>query len=193
MRKVPITREGKGNNENTSASSLRRLDPASTVESIVNKALKTSAGKMGLRDVKAVIACLKENDPVACSYCHYNVAKELGTVLGSWDKNIRAVYAYGYDDNTSAEECSENISLFSLVHMIIWAERKTKALKALIEAIDHALVQHQRQLFALKELEHVLDVQVIDDVDVKSRTGYASLLKSIHQMPVQVWGGNNQI
>ncbi|MBN1690914.1 MAG: hypothetical protein JW901_07825 [Dehalococcoidia bacterium] len=191
MRKVPITRKGKGKNEKTAASSLRRLDPASTVDSIVNKALKTSASKMGLRDAKAVIACLKENDPVACSYCHYNVAKELGAVLGSWDKNIRAVYAYGYDDNTSAQECSENISLFSLVHMIIWAERKTKALKALIEAIDHALAQHQRQLFALKELEHVLDVQVIDDVDVKSRTGYASLLKSIHQMPVQVWGDSN--
>jgi hypothetical protein len=157
------------------------------VESVVTKALKTSANKMGLGDVKALIARMKEGDSVAFNYYNYNIAKQLGEVLGSWDKNIRAVYAHDYDDATPEEACFENASPFSLVHMIIWAERKTKAADALVETIDRAMVQHHRHMLGLVNLEHVLDVQVIDDEDVRDRRGYGALLKSIYQPPIQVW------
>jgi len=69
---------------------------------------------MRLGNVQAFIDCIKKGDPMACSYCHYNIAKELGRVLGLWDKDIKAVYAYGYDDNTTDEECYEDISSSSL-------------------------------------------------------------------------------
>jgi hypothetical protein len=187
LSKIPINQEGKGSNEEPATSLARRLDTVSMVESVLNKALKASAKKMALHDIKALIACIKEGDPVACSYCHYNIAKELGEVLGRIDNNIRAVYAYDYADNLSGENCSDHALPFSLIHMIIWAGRKTKALKALIEAIDRALVQQHRRLFGLIDLEHVLDIQVIDDEDVKARTGYAALLKSIYQPPIEVW------
>ena len=193
MSKIPINREGKGNNGEPAASLPRRLDTVSTVQSVVNKALKTSTDKMGLRDTKALIACIKEGDPVACSYCHYNIAKELGEVLGCLDNNIKAVYAYDYDDNLADINCSENTSPFSLIHMIIWVGRKTKALTALIEAMDRALVQHQRRLLGLSDIEHLLDVQVIDDEDVKTRTGYAALLRSIYQPPMQVWRSDQNV
>jgi len=187
LSKIPIGRERRGDNEELSSPLARRLDPESTVESIVNKALKTSVNKMGLRDVKALIACIKQGDPRACSYCHYNIAKELGEALGCLDDNIKAVYAYDYDDNLSDANCAENTLPFSLIHMIIWAGRKTKALKALIEAVDRALVRNQRRLLGISELEHMLDIQIVDDEDVKTRTGYAALLKSIYQPPIEVW------
>jgi hypothetical protein len=190
MSKIPINQERKGNNEEPATSSARRLDTVGTIESVLNKALKASAKKMALRDVKALIACIKEGDPVACSYCHYNVAKELGEVMGRMDSNIRAVYAYNFDDNLSDENYPQNALPFSLVHMIIWAGRKTKALGALIEALDRALVIKHRDLFGRSDLEHALDIQVIDDEDVKARTGYAALLKSIYQPPIEVWRGS---
>lgn len=190
MSKIPINHEGKGTNEETATSSARRLDTVGTIESVLNKALKASAKKMALRDVKALIACIKEGDPVACSYCHYHVAKELGEVMGRMDSNIRAVYAYNFDDNLSDENNPQNALPFSLVHMIIWAGRKTKALKALIEALDRALVIKHRNLFGRSDLEHALDIQIIDDEDVKTRTGYAALLKSIYQPPIEVWHGS---
>ena len=186
MSEIPSKKQSKGNDKGIAASSPRRLDPVAVVESVIKKALISSADKMGPCDVKAIINCIKKGDPTACSYYHYNIARELGRVLGSWDVNIRAVYALGYDDNTSAEEGAENFA-FSLVHMIIWAERKTKALNAMIEAIDRAMVQVYRKLFEMGELQRVVDIQVIDGEDVKNRTGYAALLKSIYQMPIQVW------
>ena len=187
MNKIPVKKQGKGHNGELAASLPRRLDPVSTVESVVTKALKTSANKMGLGDVKALIARMKEADSVAFNYYNYNIAKELGEILGFWDKNIRAVYAHDYDAATPEEACFENTSPFSLVHMIIWAERKTKALNALVEAIDRAMVQHHRHMLGHINLEHVLDVQVIDDEDVRNRTGYGALLQSIYQPPIQVW------
>jgi hypothetical protein len=186
-----VNRKQDKQNTGVPATSLpRRIDPVSTANSILNIALTNSVDKMHLGNVQAFIDCIKKGDPMACSYCHYYIAKELGRVLGLWDKDIKAVYAYGYDDNTTAEECYEDGSSSSLIHMIIWAGRKTNALKALIESIDRAMVQLHRRLLGLKYIEHVLDIQVIDDEDVKNRTGYAALLKSIYQTPVKVWGSN---
>ncbi|MFC1912094.1 hypothetical protein ACFLXG_02945 [Chloroflexota bacterium] len=187
MSKILVKEREKGHNEELSTSLPRQLDPLSTCESIVTKALQTSTNKMGLGDVKALIACMKEGDSMAFNYYYYNIAKELGEVLGSWDKNIRAVYAHDYDGATPEEACCENTSLFSLIHMIIWAERKTNALDALVETINHAMVQQHRHMLGLINLEYVLDIQVIDDEDVRNRTGHAALLKSIYQPPTQVW------
>ncbi len=189
MKKVPVEKQRKGCKEELITSPLPRLlDPVSTVESIVTTALKTSARKMGLGDTEVFVTRLKRGDSVAVNYYRYNIARELGEVLGSWSKNVRAVYACNYDDGTSGEDCFGNTSTFSLVHMIIWAEQKNKALNALIEAIDSAMVQRHRRLLGLSQLEHVLDAQVVNDEDVRKRTGYAALLKSIHQPPIQVWG-----
>jgi len=187
LNKIPVEKKGERHNEERPVSTPHQLDLVTTIESVVTKALNSSANKMGLDNVKALISRMKEGDSVAFSYYNYNIAKQLAEVLGSWDKDIRAVYAHDYEGATPEEACFENASPFSLVRMIIWAERKTKALDALVEAIDHAMVQHHRHMLGLNKLEHVLDAQVIDDEDVRSRTGYAALLKSIWQPPIQVW------
>jgi hypothetical protein len=75
----------------------------------------------------------------------------------------------------------------SLIHLIAWAERKTSALDSLVEALDRALVQHYADLIGQHQLAHLLDVQVIDDADVKNRVGYGAMLSSLYQKPIQVW------
>ncbi|GEM_PF-477200 len=182
-----IDKHEKRHNEELKTSLPRQLDPVITIESVVKKALKTAAGKMGLGNVKDLIALMKKGDCMAFSYYNYNIAKQLGELLGSWDKNVRAVYAHDFDGATAEEDCIENTSSFSLIRMIVWVERKTKAVHALVETVDHAMVHHHRHMLGLVNVERVLDVQVIDDADVKNRTGYAALLKSIYQHPIQVW------
>ena len=166
---------------------LRRLNSVSTVDSVVTKAVKSCAKRMGFDDTKDLIARMKEGDPEACDYYNYNVAKQLGEVLGSLDKKIRAVYAYDYDDATPEDVCFGSAPPVSLVRIIIWAERKTKAVDALVAALDRAMAQHYSHILGLHDLEHVLDVQVIDDEDVRTHTGYGALLQSVYQPPIQVW------
>lgn len=193
VKNVPAEKRRKACKEEPAASAPRLLDSASSVESVVTTALTTSAQKMGLGDTDVFVTCLRKCDCVAVNYYCYSVTKGLGEVLGSWSKNIRAVYVCYCDDGTSGEDCIGNTSTPTLIHMIIWAEKKNKALNALIEAMDVAMVQRHRRLLGLNQLKHVLDAQVVDDEDVRNRTGYAVLLKSIHQPPIQVWRSSPDI
>ena len=187
MKKVMVDKQRAGHLEKHTTALPRVLDPVSTTESIVTAALEASAPKMGLSNAEAFIALLKQGDSIAHNYYCYNIIKEMGEVLGSWSKNIKAVYACSYDEAVNGEDSCEKSAMLSLIHVIIWVTQKGKALDALIETIDSALVQRHRQMLGLKQLEHALDARVIDDADVKNRTGYAVLLKSIHQPAIEVW------
>lgn len=181
-------KEKKAHGRGPAASASRLLDPASTVDRVVTAALTSSAQKMGLEDTDAFVRCLRSGECAAVGYYCHDVARELGEVLGAWSKTVRAVYACTYDDGTWGECClGGNTSSLTLIHLIVWAEKKNKALNALIDALDSAMVQQHRRLLGHGQLRQVLDAQVIDDEDVKHRTGYAALLMSVHQPPIQVW------
>jgi hypothetical protein len=36
-------------------------------------------------------------------------------------------------------------------------------------------------------LQHLLDVQVVDDAEVEKRVGYGGLLFSLHHRPLKIW------
>ncbi len=186
MRKITANKPENGNITESTVSFPCLLDPVCAVDSIVTKALEASARKMGLNGPEACLDCLKKNESAAFNYYSYNVAKELGVVLGSWSKNIKAAYAYSYDETDDGEGFCEESAFFPLVYMIILVEKKSKALDALMDAIDCALVQQHREMLGRDQLEHALDVRVIDDEDVKNRTGYAALLKSVYRPPIRL-------
>lgn len=176
----------KRNNEPSTTPS-RVLDPESAIDSVVKKALDTSASRLGLNDSKRCLEQLNKCDSAAFNYYSYYFAKELGELLGSWSKNVKSVYACNYDSSISGEDCLESLPQFSLIHMIVRVEQKNHALNSLLESIDGALVKKHRQVFNLDRLEHALDAQVIDDQDVKNRTGYAAMLNSLYQPPIEIW------
>lgn len=163
------------------------VEPADMAVSMVTEALRASAARMGLDDTAALISCIRRGDCTALSYYNHSIARQLADVLGSLSKDIRAIYAHDYEGATPEEAAFEDTPPVPSVHMIIWAQRKTRALDALVETMDRAIGQHHRHVLGLIGLEPVLDVKVVDDQDVKTRTGYAALLKSIYQPPIQIW------
>ncbi len=171
----------------------RLLDPTSTVDSIVTKALEASTRKLGLADSEACLDCLKRCEYPAFNYYCYYLARELGEVLGSWSNNIKAIYACSYDEAVNGEDSCEKSTAFLLIHIIILVAQKKKALDVLMDAIDRAMVQRHQQMLGLKKLKHALDAQVIDDADIKNRTGYAALLRSVYQPPIRVWQNSPDI
>jgi hypothetical protein len=71
--------------------------------------------------------------------------------------------------------------------LIVWAKRKTSALDSLVEALNRALVQRYAELIGPSQLAHLLDVQIVNDADVKNRVGYGALLSSLRNRPIKVW------
>lgn len=158
-----------------------------TVDGMLAQALSYCAGKMGLEGPQTAAERVRRGDSVACGYCLYSVAKQVGEAIGSLDGNVRAVYTFDCDA-TPEDECLSEITRGApLVHLLVWTRRKTAALCALVSVLDRALVRAYAGVLGKGQPASLLDVQVIDDVDVGRRSGYGALLGSMYHRPVQVW------
>jgi hypothetical protein len=162
------------------------LDADSVVESVIDHAVAYCAQKMGLGSGQAVREELQQENLVACKYCHYSIARQVGDLLGTLDQNVEAVYALDYDA-TPQDLCYTGDGQTTLIHLIVRVKRKTNALDAVMEVLAQALVRAYAKLLDRPRLEHLLDVQVVDDADVAKRIGYGAMLSSLHNRPIQVW------
>jgi hypothetical protein len=189
MDKASAVKQADVVNVETKTPPLRLPDAASTAEVVLNQAMQYCAQKMGLKESdgsQIVIDLLKQGDSVACGYCHYSVARHVAQSLGALDESVQAVYVCDYDA-TPEDLCFAREAQASPIHMIVWAKRKTGALNSLAKALDRALAQNFAKLVGTSQAAHILDVQVIDDVDVQKRVGYAAFLSSLHHRPIKVW------
>jgi hypothetical protein len=168
--------------------SLQLPDAESIAENILTKALAFCADKLGLADAEQAAERLRGHDGPACSYCMYSIAAQAGESLGSLDEQVKAVYTLDYDA-TPGDLCfaPDAASAAPTIHLIVWTQRKTAALDALVAALDRALVGAFTDLLGQHGLAYLLDVQTIDDGDVETGTGYGALLRAIHNRPIQVW------
>jgi len=161
-------------------------DATSTAQLVLDEALAFCARKADLQDAQMVVEQLREGESLVCHYCRYGLAKNVAESIGSLDDNVKAVYTVDYDA-TPEDRCFSSETQTSPIHLIVWAERKTDALNALVEALDRALVQVYSEMIEASQLAHLLDVQVVDDADVEARVGYGALLTSMYNRPIQVW------
>jgi hypothetical protein len=141
---------------------------------------------MGLVGRLPVADLLRQGNRDAYKYCQYSIAKQVAESLGVLDRTIKSVYIIEYDA-TPEDMCFNEKAPASLIHMIVWTDRKTKALDSLVNAFDRALVQRFSEVVATDQLTHLLDVQAVNDEDVENRVGYGAVLSSLHNRPIRIW------
>jgi hypothetical protein len=182
-----MTETTKTKSVGTKTPELLLPDATSTAETIINEAVKFCADKMRLGDYAMVVEKLRRCEESAANYCQYSIAKQVGESLGALDSTVQAVYMVDYD--ATAEDICFGAERGGVepIHVIIEVKRKTKALGALVDALDRALVQRYATLLKLENLEHILDAQLVDGEDIKRRVGYGAMLSSIYRKPLQVW------
>lgn len=185
MSKVSTTQRTKKMEVDTAAP-FRWPDATSTAQVVLDEGLAFCARKAGLEDTQRVVEGLRNGDSTVCHYCRYGLAKKMAESIGRLDENIKAVYVLDYDA-TPEDRCFSSEKNTSLIHLIVWAARRTDALDALVRALDRALVEAYADLIDAPHLAHLLDVQVVDDAAVENRRGYGALLSSTHNRPIQVW------
>jgi len=165
---------------------FRLPDASSAMEGALARALDFCARKMGLPSIEVALEQLRHGDTTAREYCHYSLAGQVSEALGALDENVKSVSMYGYDatpeDLTLAEGARAPI-----IHLIVWATRRTGALHSLISALDSALVRDYSGMVGPRRMAHLLDVQVITDEDVERRVGVAALLTSLYNPALPVW------
>ena len=161
-------------------------DANDAAATMLEQALAYCVEKAHLAGRDAAVAGLVAGDAAITSYFHYSLAKQAAAYLGTWDQDVKA--AYLFDDDATPEDVCFGEARRPLVHMIVWAERKTAALNALVSTLDRALAGQITAAFDLAGQEYILDVQTVDDAEVAARTGYGALLSSLQRHPLQIWG-----
>ena len=159
----------------------------STAAHMVRDALASCTNKMGSKDISHTAVKLRRGDSTACSYFLYSLARQVAEALGVQDDNIQAVYLFEHDATPQDSCFADPSGPAHLLHLIVHVSRQTAALNALIATLDRALVQATAQALDSQPQQSLLDVHVIDDAVVTSRTGYGALLHSLHNRPIQVW------
>jgi hypothetical protein len=165
---------------------LRLPDSENTAQIIMDQMLDFCARKMGRVGRLPVVDLLRQGNRDAYKYCRYSIAKQVAESLGVLDRTIKSVYVIEYDA-TPEDMCFGKGAPTSLIHLIVWTDRKTKALDSLVSALDRALVQRFVEVVATDRLAHLLDVQAVNDEDVENHVGYGAMLSSLHNRPIRIW------
>ena len=162
------------------------LDASAAADGILSRDIEFCLRRMHLESRESLIRQLRKGDPAAGGCFKHGLARHVARYLGANDQDIKVVYLL--DHGPGRRENARHIAPPArLLHLIIWAQPKTAALAALVAALDRTLALKLGPLLGKPMLDHAMDVQVIDDVDVTGRTGYAALLFSTRYRPVPVW------
>lgn len=163
------------------------LSDANTLaQAALERALSYTASQLEFTDVEFAVGHIRQGDQAACERFQYALAREVAEYLHAYDRSVRSVHLYDCDatpEDTIFNPQPQN----SLVHLIVRTDRKSSALSALIQAFDRALAVCYGQRLATDRIGYVLDVQLVDEDEVRGRTGYGALLSSINLRPTLVW------
>jgi hypothetical protein len=161
-------------------------DVNTMAQAAIERALSYTAGQLEFTDVEFAVGHIRQGDQAACQHFEYAVAKEVAEYLHAYDLSVRSLHLYDCDatpEDTIFNPQPQN----SLVHLIVRTARKSSALNALIQAFDRALAMSYGQRLAVPQVKYMLDVQVVDEEEVRGRTGYGALLSSTYLRPTLVW------
>jgi regulator of nucleoside diphosphate kinase len=166
-------------------------EAASVPQGLLDQALVCCAEKMHLRYPEAALALLREGSTVACSFVRHSLAEQVAEILGNRDDTVQSVFIFDVDATPSDAACGE-LALTSPLHLIVRTRRKTEALRTLVRVLQRALLEEYTSRVGPSQVEYLLNVQVIDPDDVEKRRGYAGLLNSLFNRPIQVWQREEQ-
>lgn len=176
------------NRSTSEISEIGQAEMVSNASEMIEAAIAYCEAKSGCRGRDQVAGALRAEDAVIHDYFRYSIALQLAQYLTKLDKNVVSVFTYSFGD---AEEEGEdrNISLSAPINLILHVRRKTAALRSIVAYLDQQLLDGYKQLVAPEgeKIASILDVQMVDDEDIRRGIGFGVLLRSSYSKPVRLW------
>ncbi|MBN1148660.1 MAG: PEP/pyruvate-binding domain-containing protein [Anaerolineales bacterium] len=125
-----------------------------------------------------------------CEYCKcvaQVLVRQLGEYLGRVDRTVKAVYHYEPVEAPGGSPVEISKS-YTGINLLVWVERKSAALSALLETLETVLKTSQRKIGCAQATPgcFALDVKVVSDHEVQEQRGLGLLVENpyLHSMPV---------
>jgi hypothetical protein len=159
------------------------------VPTMLDDALRATAAK-SRQSPKEMLEAMRGGDCATCDAVRYRLAETVAEYLSVTDPGVKAVYLYEPEYATGADSAViERPSLSPGISMIVWSERKSAALSAVVASLSSRLAEEAEHLTCPKAnaLCWKLDAHIVDDQQVQANSGYGALINSLYVRPVELW------
>lgn len=187
MAETILTQKGRALDSKLAVSPPQLPDVIHIAENALTQALELCAKEMDIDGPQSLVRRVQRGDTVACAYYRHGLAKQVAQSLGALEKNIKGIYLLDENMLLVGLDSSKVSQDTHRIHLLVWMEPETETFDPLVAALDRALVQGYVDALGKKDVMTGLDVQVIDDADVRKLIGYGAFLISIHHRLKQFW------
>ena len=141
-------------------------------DTMIEKAIVECADSIFAGDTLRMRQSLLQSHCEHCRCVAQSLVRQLGEYLGQVDQTVKAVFHYEPVEIPGNEPPGTSEPHVG-INLIVWVERKSAALSALIEALEAALQNSQRQIgcAAATPKCFALDVRLASVLEVQDERG----------------------
>lgn len=154
-----------------------RIDQALT-DNMVERALGVCADQFLEGDFRKMNQNLIKGD----YYSEFKqcLATEVAEYLGQVDKTVKAIFHYRpkVDGPAAPEESNTSAHPLHGVNLVVWVERKSAALNALVETLESVMTLSLQKIGILENEFFILDARLVDDRDIQTGRSFALLVEN---------------
>jgi hypothetical protein len=160
----------------------------SLTDKMIDKAIIECAEKIFAGDSLRMRQSLLQSHCENCRCVAECLARQIGEYLGRVDRTVKAVYNYQPMEETGNEP-SGTSEPYVGINLVVWVERKSAALSALIETLETVLKASQSQIGCAAATPRcfALDVRLVSDYDVEEGRGLGLLVRAASIRSIPVW------
>ncbi len=159
-------------------SQIVMADATSAARHVISRTLASCAQEMALAR-PALIQRLRQRDRALLELWRCALAEQIATLLSSYDDAIKAAYLAG-------DPVTGTIPEITSMHLIIWVQPRTAALRSLMDALQQALSRESGRVFGPDAAGH-LHVHMMDDLEIASPRSYSPFVFKQPGAPIEVW------
>jgi hypothetical protein len=163
------------------------IDQALT-DKMFDQAIVECADEIFAGDALRMRQSLLQSHCENCKCVAVCLARLIGEYLGQVDRTVKAVYNYQPLEDTN-KETFETSEPFVGINLVVWVERKSAALSALLETLESALNASRNQIGCAIATPacFALNVMLVSDHDVQEGQGLGLLIRAAGVRSIPVW------
>jgi hypothetical protein len=169
------------------------LDPA-LADQMVGRAVAECAEAHFAGDERRARLALLRGQCEHCECIHHSLVRSIAGYLGEVGGSVRAVYAVDMappDEEASASgtAAEQEHPGHTGIHIVVWVDRKSQALRALGASLEKALAASQRKLGCPLATDDCfrLDMEIVDDREVAEQRGFGLLIDRRNLQARPIW------
>jgi hypothetical protein len=162
-------------------------------DNMVDRAVAECAETHFAGDARRTRLALLRGQCEHCTCVTRGLIKQVGEYLGQVAGSVKAVYQYDPIDDPQEQDTTA-AGKHTGIHLVVWVDRKSPALRALAGTLETTLAESQRKLGCPSATDncYTLDIEMVDDRDVQERRGFGVLVDSPYLHGSPVWNRTPQ-